>query len=328
MAGQGLSRRERIRRQRGAAFKGRQNEVAAFRANLALGAQDGAFQFVFHVHGNGGVGKTSLVRRWEEEAHRHGAVTAYVDDGVHSAAEAMEAISAQLGGQGVELKGFEKWLGRYRERRHEADGALVAHSTAGGTGGGQGQATSPVTLALTRAGLAGVGMVPGLGPFVGAVDAQQAAQLFDRARSVLSARFRSPEDVQLVLSPERVLTPVFVEDLAAAASNRPWVVLFFDTWEQTGPLLDAWLRDTVLEATFGELPLNVVVVLAGPRTAVPRLAWSRSRDTAGDLHRRRSPATADPQRHHRGTSGRHDPARVRPAAGPRRHARASPTKRP
>ncbi len=106
-------------------------------------------------------------------------------------------------------------------------------------------------------------MVPGLGPFVGAVDAQQAAQLVDRARSVLSAQFRSPEDVQLVLSPERVLTPVFVEDLAAAAGSRPWVVLFFDTWEQTGPLLDAWLSDMILEGTFGELPLNVVVVLAG-----------------------------------------------------------------
>ncbi len=87
MAGQGLSRRERIRQQRGAGFKGRLNEVAAFRANLALGAQDEAFQFVFHVHGNGGVGKTSLVRRWEEEARRHGAMTAYVDDGVHSVAE-------------------------------------------------------------------------------------------------------------------------------------------------------------------------------------------------------------------------------------------------
>jgi hypothetical protein len=38
--------------------------------------------------------------------------------------------------------------------------------------------------------------------------------------------------------------------------------LFFDTYEQTGALIDPWLR-SVLEGQFGVLPANLVVVIAG-----------------------------------------------------------------
>ncbi|MEK8172156.1 hypothetical protein NKH77_31490 [Streptomyces sp. M19] len=50
-------------------------------------------------------------------------------------------------------------------------------------------------------------MVPGAGPFVGAADPTQLAHAADRMRAALSARFRSHDDVQLVMSPLDVLTP-------------------------------------------------------------------------------------------------------------------------
>ncbi|WP_075738247.1 hypothetical protein [Streptomyces acidiscabies] len=60
---------------------------------------------------------------------------------------------------------------------------------------------------------------------------------------------RSHTDIQLVMSPVRVLTPVFLEDLAEVAERRPWVVLFFDVYERAAPVLDAWLRDRTTQGS-------------------------------------------------------------------------------
>ncbi|KND37267.1 hypothetical protein [Streptomyces acidiscabies] len=60
---------------------------------------------------------------------------------------------------------------------------------------------------------------------------------------------RSHTDIQLVMSPVRVLTPVFLEDLAEVAERRPWVVLFFDVYERAAPVLDEWLRDRTTQGS-------------------------------------------------------------------------------
>ncbi|WP_190140734.1 tetratricopeptide repeat protein, partial [Streptomyces longispororuber] len=119
------------------------------------------------------------------------------------------------------------------------------------------------TVAAARAGLAGLGLLPGVGAFTAAVDPAQLAQGADRLRAGLSARFRSQEDVQLVLTPERVLTPVLLRELEEAATAHPWVVLFFDTYERTAPFLDGWLCALMTTERYGALPANVVVVTAG-----------------------------------------------------------------
>lgn len=127
-----------------------------------------------------------------------------------------------------------------------------------------GRAPSPASVVATQLGPAGLGLIPGAGAITGAVDPRQIAGEVDRARVTISARLRSHEDVQLVLSPLRALTPVFLRDLAEAARRHPWVVLFFDTYELTLPaLLDVWLRDVLVSDRYGELPANVLVVLAG-----------------------------------------------------------------
>ncbi|MDX3069066.1 ATP-binding protein, partial [Streptomyces sp. ND04-05B] len=87
---------ELIRRRTRQGFVGRTAERAAFRAGLALPVDDERRRFLFHVHGNAGMGKTFLVREWEQIAREHGALTAYVDDGVGSVPEAMAAARATL----------------------------------------------------------------------------------------------------------------------------------------------------------------------------------------------------------------------------------------
>lgn len=248
---------ELIRQRRRAGFVGRNDERAAFRRNLELAPEDEQHRFLFHVHGNAGVGKTFLIRELEQIARERGALTAYVDESVGSIPETMAAVSRQFAVRGHRFKQLDRLLAAHRERRHEAEAVAVA------TLEPEPQGPSAAGMAVARAGLAGLGMVPGVGAFAGALDADRLAQGADRLRAGLSARFGNQEDVQLVLSPERVLTPVLLGELSDAASEVPWIVLFFDTYERTGPFLDAWLHDLMTTDRYGALPANVVVVTAG-----------------------------------------------------------------
>ncbi|MEU7582260.1 tetratricopeptide repeat protein [Streptomyces sp. NPDC041068] len=256
---------ELIRRRGRAGFVGRRGELAAFRENFDVPPADLRHRFLFHVHGNAGVGKTSLVRELEQLARERGALTAYVDETVGSVPEAMAAICAELARQGRRLKDLDQLLAAHRERSHEAESVSAAAVSQGLPEQEPGVPPAPSTGSMTaaRASLVGLGLVPGVGAFAGAVDPAQLAQGVDRLRAGLSARFRSQEDVQLVLSPERVLTPVLLKELAQAARSAPWIVLFFDTYERTAPFLDGWLHEVMTTERHGALPAKVVVVTAG-----------------------------------------------------------------
>ncbi|MEV0528413.1 tetratricopeptide repeat protein [Streptomyces sp. NPDC050439] len=259
---------ELIRRRRRAGFVGRRGELDAFRANFDVPPADERHRFLFHVHGIGGVGKTSLVREWEQLARERGALTAYVDESVGSVPEAMAAIAAQFALRGRRCKDLTRLLATHRERRHEAESASAAAMfEAAGQEPGPAGVPTPSTGSMTaaRASLVGLGLLPGVGAFAGAVDPAQLAQGADRLRAGLSARLGNQDDVQLVLSPERVLTPVFLDELADAAKDAPWIVLFFDTYERTAPFLDSWLHDVMLTDRHGALPADVIVVTAGQR---------------------------------------------------------------
>jgi len=270
------SMQQLIAQRRRAGFVGRGTERAAFRTNFDIPPEDERHRFLFHVHGNAGVGKTFLVRELEQVARERGALTAYVDESVGSVPEAMAAMSRQFAGQGHRFKELDRLLAAHRERRHEAE-AIAATAPA------EPEGPSAGSTAVARAGLVGLGMVPGVGAFAGALDAAQLVQGADRLRSGISARFRNQEDVQLVLSPERVLTPVLLAELSDAASAAPWIVLFFDTYERTGPFLDGWLHEvmTVVDR-HGELPANVVVVTAGQHP-LDTARWGGFADFVADV---------------------------------------------
>ncbi|MFD3504204.1 tetratricopeptide repeat protein [Streptomyces sp. NPDC058676] len=243
---------------------GRRGEMNAFRENLAQGVEGDDYQFLFHVRGNAGVGKTSLVRQWEAVALEQGAATVYLDDSVHSAVEAMEEVGERLGRQGLELRRFDKLLATFRQRTHEAQSARdTTHAATEDGSAAQPPAASLSGSVAAQVGLVGLGMVPVVGALAGTVDPQQVAQGADRLRAALGARLRSHDDVRLVMAPVRGLTPVFLQDLAEVARRRPWVVLFFDVYERTGPVLDEWLRDIAFGEVHGALPANVQIVLSG-----------------------------------------------------------------
>lgn len=268
------SMQELIQRRRNAGFVGRQRELHAFRDNFGLPPEDGRHRFVFHVHGHAGVGKTWLMRRLEETARQeYGALTARVDEAAGSVPEAMAAISEQFARQGREFTALDRRLATYRQRRHEAESVPA-----------EGERTGPSTgsMVAARAGLTGLGLVPGVGALAGAVDPVPLAERTDRLRAALSSRFRDHKDVQLVLDPVETLTPLLVRELSEAAAAVPWLVLFFDTYERLGPLLDPWLRTLLTSERLGTLPANTVLVLAGQTRPDPG-CWGDLADVVAEL---------------------------------------------
>ncbi|MFD3732638.1 tetratricopeptide repeat protein [Streptomyces sp. NPDC058632] len=262
------SMQQLVQQRRRAGLVARSAELDLFRVNFDIPPEDERHRFRFHVHGNAGVGKTFLVREFEQIARERGALTAYVDESTGSVPEALEVMCRQFSSQGHRFKDLERLLVSHRERLHEAEAAALATLVPEPEG-----TPSAGSMAVARAGLAGLGLVPGVGPFAGVLDPAQLAQGADRLRAGLSARFRSHEDVRLVLSPESVLTPVLVNELSDAASDVPWIALFLDTYEQTGRFLDGWLHDLMTTDRHGPLPATIVVVTAGQRRVDPA-RWS------------------------------------------------------
>lgn len=260
---------ELIRQRARAGFVGREAERALFTGNFDIPPGDARRRFRFHVHGSAGVGKTFLVRELAQLSRERGALTAYVDESAGSVPEALDVLCRQFLDQGRRLKELERRLAAYRERRHEAEAAAVAALAA------EPEAPSDGSRAAVELGLGLLDTaVPGAGLVTRAVPVDRLAQGADRLRAGLSARFRSPEDVDLVLTPEKVLTPVLLDELRAAASAVPGIVLFFDTYERTGPFLDPWLYDVLTKPEqYGGLPAAVVVVTAGQRR-LPDARWS------------------------------------------------------
>ncbi|MEB3962177.1 tetratricopeptide repeat protein [Streptomyces kunmingensis] len=280
------TRRELIQQRRRSGFVGRQGELASFTEAFGQAPRE-VTQFLFHIHGPAGVGKSTLVRQMETEARDRQAGTGYVDESVADVVEALEALSGQFAQQGLALKDFDKAVGAYRQRRHEAAiaagsvGAEAADGRGESEAGGGGEPPSPGSVVAAQVGLVALGMIPGVGAFTGPLDPHQVAAGAGQLKR-LGGRFRSADDLEMVLAPLRALTPVFLKDLAEVARRRPWVVLFFDTYERIGPLLDVWLRDTLMLARYGDVPANVLVVLAG-QTRLDVRVWADWLDLTVDL---------------------------------------------
>ncbi|GGZ95591.1 tetratricopeptide repeat protein [Streptomyces bluensis] len=271
------SRRQLIQQRRRQAFVGRTAERAAFRDNLDLAPDAETARFLFHVHGNAGVGKTFLVRELEQIARDRGALTAYVDESVGSVPEVLEAISAQCAAQGHRFKELDRLLAVHRERRYEAEAAALAAVPDAQT------EPSAGSTAVARVATAALGYVPVVGPLASAgVDPAQLARGVDQMRTGIGTRFRNQEDARLVREPEQMLTPVLLREVREAAVDVPWIVLFLDTYERTGPVLDRWLHDVLATDRYGDVPDNLLVVTAG-QYPLDTVRWSDVADFVTDV---------------------------------------------
>ncbi|MGW8481243.1 tetratricopeptide repeat protein, partial [Streptomyces sp. NPDC055898] len=246
----GRSRGELIRQRARAQFVGRRAQLSLFAENLLKDpeSEEDPAEFLFHVRGVGGVGKSTLLRQWQGAARRAGAVTAVVDENdVHGVQQALAELARQLAEQAGPLKEFDKALEQFRREQE----------TPAEPASGEGEA-SVSSRVVTQAALGAASLIPGAGVVTAMANPDTAAQGLDRLRS--GSRSRAQRRGRG--GDEAGLSRAFVSELERLCGRHRWVVLFFDTWEQTGRYLDGWLLG-LLEEQFGPAPVNVVVVLAG-----------------------------------------------------------------
>ncbi|MGW0856302.1 tetratricopeptide repeat protein [Streptomyces sp. NPDC002690] len=248
---------------------GRRAQLALFTENLSKDPQseEDPADFLFHVRGVGGVGKSTLLRQWQEASRRADAATAVVDENdVHGVRQALTELARQLAEQGGPCKDFDKAVEQFRREQ-----ATQAEPTPA-----EGEA-SVSSRVVTQAALGAVSLIPGAGVVTAMANPDAAAQGLDRIRSASRSRHQRRGG----RGDETGLSRAFVAELERLCRRQRWVVLFFDTWEQTAQYLDGWLL-SLLDEEFGPVPANLVVVLAG-RDELPEREWAPLRDQVADV---------------------------------------------
>ena len=265
----GLSRGALIRQRAKARFVGRRAQLALFAENLSKDPQpeEDPAEFLFHVRGVGGVGKSTLLRQWQEAARRADAVTAVVDENdVHGVGQALVELARQLAEQAGPCKEFDRAVEQVR-REQAAQGEPTPVE-------GEASMSSRV---VTQAAMGAASLLPGAGVVTAMANPDAAAQGLDRLRSASQARARR----RGAGGDEAGVSRAFVAELERLCRRHRWVVLFFDTWEQTARYLDGWLLGLLVEE-FGAVPANVMVVLAG-RDELAERAWAPLRAQVADV---------------------------------------------
>ncbi len=242
--------RRRSQERRESDFVGRTEQITLFRQNLDLKMNDANRRRIFTVSGQEGVGKTRLIKEFQRVALEKDALAAAVDEAVEGPPAAMGRIAEQLAEQQT-FPSFEPRYRVYQQKRKELAPDPEAPSGLAAT---TGKAVAKIALNLA-------GEIPIAGALVGAMDRDAVATQAGEWAQYVARKLKNQDDLQLMLEPVKVLTPLFLADLRALAKGEN-LVLLFDGYERTGEFLDQWLRD-LLSSTYGETPGGLIAVIAG-----------------------------------------------------------------
>lgn len=260
-----LSRQELIRQRQSSSFVGRVEQLEAFKhnlANLSTGSDGIAYPtaFLFNIWGQGGVGKSSLLRQFEDIAKQQKHLVSRIDEGITTAPEAMATFAKQLAAQGQPLTKFSERYKVYRQKQKELETDPDAPQ---GFSAFVGQTAAKVSLKLGR-------KIPMSDVALDLVDEASVIEGAGEWATYVARKLKNKDEIQLVNEPIDVLTPLFLEDLGNITTQQ--VVLQFDTYERTEEILDFWLLD-ILKDRYGILPSNCIWTIAG-REQLGANSWS------------------------------------------------------
>src|SRR5689334_18013958 len=85
-----------LKRRQQEAFIGREEQVSLFRQNFSYKLDDEHRRFIFSISGQGGVGKTTLLRLFSKLATDANAKVAWIDETIEDTPAAMAHIAKQL----------------------------------------------------------------------------------------------------------------------------------------------------------------------------------------------------------------------------------------
>jgi tetratricopeptide (TPR) repeat protein len=231
-------------------FIGRTGELLFFMQNILKPADP--THNIISISGQGGVGKSTLLARFIDEARspnfKDYCLTAMVDERQTTTVSIMEKVADQLGIAGK----FEKALRQYKAtlRKLQTEQETLQ---------------KPILRNLPDFAGATVEGVPIAGPLL-----REGVKVGTKH---LLGRYHTDQihmDAELLEDPLDDLTKAFVDELNRLAEmqimlsirrvRRLRVLLFFDTFEQLAVVAAPWLLDYFLEA---EIKNNIVLVIAG-----------------------------------------------------------------
>jgi len=231
-------------------FIGRTDKILFFAQNILKPAYP--THNIISISGQGGVGKSTLLARFIDEAHstsfKDYCLTAIVDERQTTPVSIMEKFAGQLGMTGK----FEKVLRQYKAtlRKLQTERETLQN---------------PVLQSLPDFAGAAAESVPVAGPFLRESVKAGTKYLLERYHADQIDR-----DAEILEDPIADMTKAFVGELNRLAETqimlsvrrikRLRVLLFFDTFEQLAVDVAPWLLDYFLEASINN---SIVLVIAG-----------------------------------------------------------------
>ncbi|MBD2354126.1 tetratricopeptide repeat protein [Tolypothrix sp. FACHB-123] len=250
-----------LKQRQQSSFVGREEQVNIFRQNLELPLEDSRRHFLFNVWGQGGVGKSTLLRQFRQIASAAKIITALTDEGEKSVPEVMGRLAEQLEQQGYKLAQFTERYKVYRQKRQELETDPEAP---------QGFSAF-VGKTVAKAGMGMAKQVPGAGAVFGLINEDAITTQAGEWAAYVAKKLTNKDEILLVQEPVEVLTPLFLEDISKIA-QKSGITLFFDTYERSAEFLDSWLRE-IIDGRHGEVPLNILIIIAG-RQELDKNHWA------------------------------------------------------
>src|SRR5262249_24150733 len=241
------SRKEVRAQKRRENFIGREEPKQQFAKNFLLDDP----VTVFSVTGEGGVGKSTLLKQFAAIAANQNVIVVICDDAHTSPASAMGHIVEDLAKLKITHSAFDDRYKEYRKMRQEVEGDPKAPRGA----------IDLIARGLTDAAIKSARHLPGVSPFLEGVDKKAMGNTLSEFAHYAIDRWGNKDEVQLLREPEPILTPLFLELIAKVTVNRP-LVLIFDVFERTGESLGPWLL-ALCSFEYGDFNTNLTFVIAG-----------------------------------------------------------------
>ncbi|MBX5457775.1 MAG: tetratricopeptide repeat protein [Thermogemmatispora sp.] len=208
-------------------FVGREQELTLFLEELRRVPPR---TLIFYLTGQAGVGKTTLLRRFQAMARELGFLVAECDERQRDVLAVLGHLAAQFDQHGLRLKAFEDRHRLYYQRLHEIENDPQAP---------RGQGGLSVRMLLRLAFVAGE-MLPVVGPAFSYLSLEEVEELASEWGRYLLRKLGNREEIELLREPEHVLSQLFFADLNRIAERWP-VLLCLDNLEATRPALFWWL---------------------------------------------------------------------------------------
>ena len=247
---------DRLRKNKEQIFIGRESFLAAFKDNLTKG--DNA-KLIFNIHGNGGVGKTTLCNQFKTIASTANAIVVATDESTNNLLEWLAEVSKQLAAQNRTLKDFDS---RYRDFQQEkkvieADPEKPESILGSIVGAG-------TQFALKYTGMDSI------------IPPDDAATWAKKWSDYISKKITNKDNVELMLNPELVLSKLFWKNVYETSKDNDSIVFILDTYEATHAYLQTWLLASI-SGKLGDVPGNISFVIAG-RSSLTTNDWSQYTD--------------------------------------------------